>query len=304
MLSKQEQIIVYILTVIVIAVGGVLIFVKTPYDNIAVNKAARDAAQVQLEQLKLEYGPAAEKDLDEKIKAAYEDGDKVSEVFYDEMTEYTLDRTLRKFLEDVKDPFGGYKDSANINTDNMEIIGISTETLNLSLPEDKSPQYEIKEKSKIDTSIFGSGNNTQTEVKEGDPEVVLAEMLAKERDDAIQYYEDNKEKFSPGIQEAMRQVLAGNSETVAVHSVSFKMPLSPLEVDAITMAMLKSDKAIYIKGIEIEDLEEDAEDDSEIVVPQIGEGDDAVKLEVLQDKYMYKITFAFYCVQRMDKPNF
>lgn len=308
MLSKNEQIVVYIMAVLVIGIAGVLLFVMPNYKKIAVNQGIYDQKATELEDLKTRLSPAVEKELDEKIQTAYTEGDKVSESFYKEMTEYEADRTLREFLGDVKDPYD-YTTPVNINTDNMEIEGLKTSTFTVDLPKDKGVTYSIKEKSVIDTSIYGATPETvegaADESQNLSDDLLILTMLGKTREEASQFYEENKDKYSPGIQEAMRQVLAGTSETVAVQSLTFTMPLTPSEVNAIGMHALKSDKAIYIQEISREDLEEDTEEGGEIEPITISAGgEDELEVNMIQDKYLYSITLAFYCVQRLDKPNF
>jgi len=312
MLSKNEQIVVYVLAVLVIGVAGVLLFVMKDYKQIAVNQATYDQKAAELEDLKTRLSPAVEAELDAKIKTAYEEGDKVSQFFNEEMTEYEADRMLRAFLADVKDPYD-YKTPVPINTDNMDIVGLATETLSIEKFKEEPITYAIKEKSNIDTSIYG--NTTPETVDEAienlenmSEDVLIMTLLSMPQEEAAQFYEDNKEKLSPSIQAAMREVLALTSETVAVQKLTFTIPLTSSEASAIAMHTLKTDKAIMINEFTFDDLQvqldEEGEDVPTVKIGGSGGENEGIEIKVPQNVRQYTITISFYCVKRMDKPNF
>jgi len=310
MLSKNEQIIVYFLTVAVILAAGWFIFVAPSYNQIKTNQNILDTKQKELDKLKTELSDEAMEAIEVEIKAAYDEGIKAADVFYEEMSEYEVDQTLRQFLADVKDPLTGYKDSMNINTDNMIIEGIDKTELKISLNNDKLLEYPIREESVIDASAYlGASDESNTAINDENAEAnklnaaQLTELLQnKETNAAIDFYEKNKAKLSPGIREAMRSLLAGSSEEVAVQNVEFKINLSSEDINALTMAAIKSPKAMYIKSFEREDLEADLDSDKkdEETIRVSAGGGEEVEITRVYSVSTYTITMSFYCVKRPD----
>jgi len=311
MLSKNEQIFVYFLTVAVILAAGWFIFVAPSYNQIKTNQTILDTKQKELDKLKTELSDEAMEAIEVEIKAAYDEGIKAADVFYEEMSEYEVDQTLRQFLADVKDPLTGYKESMNINTDNMKIEGIDKTELKISLNNDKLLEYPIREESVIDASAYlGASDESNTAITDENAEAgkltaaQLTELLMnKEPEAAIDFYEKNKAKLSPGIREAMRVMLAGTSEDVAVQTVEFKINLSSEDINALTMAAIKSPKAMYITSFareELEiDLDKDKKEESEKIRVSAGGGED-VEIDRVYSVSTYTITMSFYCVKRPD----
>ncbi|MDR0223377.1 MAG: hypothetical protein LBI38_07605 [Oscillospiraceae bacterium] len=301
-LSKNEQIALYVVIVIVILATGVFIFLLPEYKKINVNKSALETKKVELSELEAELNDAAENALNDSILEAYKVGRVTAESFYEEMNEYEADRELRRILnEGVKDPFDSK--ALELDTNNMKITGLSTEPLSSSLFYPPDVAYPIKDKSKVDTSIYDTGENAEGNVGDIDNiDVLISMMPYMSKEDALEFYEETRKNgLKPLLVQTMWEFLTNYSETVAVQTITFEINLTKPEVEAIGMYLLNSDKAAYIKSVKFDVLDMDAETASDGVSVTVSEGEARPPDRKYDPLKKCTVEISFLCVQRMDE---
>jgi|GEM_PF-3870265 len=305
MLSKNEQIVIFVLTFLAFAVAGTVFFVMPSRSEVNKNKVTRTDKQNQLHQLQEDFNTGKIDDLQKQVMEAYEIGSSFSGSFYEEINEYQADRLLRSFLIDVKDPYTDYKEPANIKTDNLELVGLATEPFALNVFVPPGVVYPIKDMAHAGTAGTLPPIASLDDLANMTTEAMILAMRAMSPEEAVTFYNENNEKMSPYIQAGMREVLAGTSETVAVQTITFRIPMSVDQANALIMNTLRNDKAVIIKSIEPSDIEADFGPDTNPPEPEkvtVGEQDFSIK--TYSTDSLYTITIAFYCAERMDKPVF
>ncbi|MCL1788898.1 MAG: hypothetical protein FWG33_00910 [Oscillospiraceae bacterium] len=319
-LSKNEQIAVFVLIFIVIAVAGGILFVMPQYNKISDNKIVLDSKKAEFVRLEDELGFVRFEDIEKSVIAAYEDGRSVSETFYEgEMKTYESDRLVRNILQGV-----------NLNTDNLVINQLTTHSLMLSIFRDSDISYPIKdmatignagdladsEEGEAGTAEGGEQPAAEGESAEGgeavsipepvaiapedsaDLEAMVAYMMNAPRVGALDFYEDNMtdSQRAAYIVTAMREFLANESETVAMQSVQFEIPLTRAEAFTLSMHVYGLNNASYITGMTHREL------DGETVTN--ADGEQVTVSAAPGGKRLYTIDMMFFIVEPMEEPNF
>jgi len=312
MLSKNEQIVIFVLTFLVIAVAGTIFFVMPSRSAVNSNKTLRADKQAQLHQLQEDYSTGKVDQLEAEVTEAYNTGNSVSVSFYEEMSEYQADRVLRNFLKDVKDPYTDYKDSANIDTDNLVLTGLATETFALNMFVPPEITYPIKDMAQSGAAGTLPPIETTEDLANLTSDALILLMRGMTPAEAVTFYEENKAALSPFIQAGMREVLAGNSETVAVQKVTFKIPLTSYQANAVYMSTLRNDKAVIVDSVVLSDITPELENEGEGEGGEGGGGRNTtitvgereIEIKPYSPESLYEITLAFFCVERMGEPVF
>ncbi|MCL2634574.1 MAG: hypothetical protein FWD34_08700 [Oscillospiraceae bacterium] len=306
-LSKKERIAIFIIIVVVIGVAGFFFFILPQYRDIEPNQALLETKRAELASLQAELNDENERDLDRKILDAYNSGDKLSEVFHEEMTEIEADRYIRELLSKVNDYYGDNPGAFKLNLDSFTITGIGTTSLATLMYTPQGVMYDIKDKTFVDTSVFCDGREQNDAPAPSSVDEMVATMRGMSVEGWFEYYTaETANNISPELRHAMREALAGFGETVAVQSVSFSLWLTPEEFDALSVYIFEQEMAMKIKTMAFAEMAPDGAPEEETMTVDHPDPEmDAVSF-VVPAKYnpqkMYEITIDFYCVERMAEP--
>ncbi|MCL1902896.1 MAG: hypothetical protein FWF94_00575 [Oscillospiraceae bacterium] len=320
-LSRNEQIAVFILIFIIVAAAGVILFIWPQYNSIKDNKALLDSKKAEFVRLEDELGFSKFEKMEKEIVEAYEDGRDVSENFYEEeLTAYNADRLVRDVLQGV-----------GLNTDNLIVNQLSTHSLMLSIFRDTDISYPIKDLATIGNAddVSAASNDAEASGEEGennadnenndndeaaaaepaaapapvavapsddddaDLEAMVAYLMNAPRVGALDYYEQNMANPAKAVYvvTAMREFLSNESETVAMQSVQFEIPLTKEEAFALSMYVYNLPNASYITSITHRELDGTTNADGEVVNTAGG-------------KRLYTVNMMFFIVEPMEEPNF
>jgi hypothetical protein len=327
-LSKNEQIMVYVVFFLVIAVAGLFVIILPARDNIAVNRGVLEQRQGVLDDYERRLGDDAFTQIGIDIMAAYRDGVGASEFFYeDEMSSYEADRLIRGILAEISNP-ANETGTLQFLPDNLRVNALSTHSLaaNVFLPFDIS--YNIKELARIgtaddyasgDSEEGGGGESTEGEGSEegggADPGLVAESgmplsdmrrfMTAASRGQALNFYNDNKDDSAmiANLITTMRLFLARETETVLAQTVSFEIPLTEEEAFAISMHVFELPNATYIR---IMTRDEDEVSGGGAAPPVADGGDEEAPAPTPTpggSRMLYTIEVVFLIVEPMQEPN-
>lgn len=132
-LSKQERIGALVIAVIVILAVGIFMFIKPRAEAIGTSKTS-------LENKQSEYTTAEAKaktkdSLKQQVLDAFEDGENLADVFFEEMTSYQADEEFRAFLEQC---------GANVVVGALSVNAPSVTTLGVQFFEEDEVSYALK----------------------------------------------------------------------------------------------------------------------------------------------------------------
>lgn len=135
-LSKQERIGVLIIAVAIIIGLGIFFFIVPKFEEVGVSRNTLSSKQS-------EYQAAVDKanlkdGLKDQVIAAYEEGQDLADMFFEEMTPYELDAETRLFLENAK--AAGH----NVVVESLNVSMPSTATLSVSFFSESELSYDLK----------------------------------------------------------------------------------------------------------------------------------------------------------------
>ncbi len=132
-LSKQERIGVLIIAVILILGLGIWLFIVPKFESVSQSNITLDS---KTQELKTAQEKAATKDqLKEQVLAAYEAGENLADMFFEEMTHYQADEEFRAFLDQCK---------TNIYVADMSVGEPTVSTLAPTYFEKQEVEYALK----------------------------------------------------------------------------------------------------------------------------------------------------------------
>lgn len=132
-LSKQERIGALVIAVIVILAVGIFMFIKPRAEAIGTSKTSLENKQSELATARAK---ADTKDsLKTQVLQAFEDGENLADVFFEEMTAYEADEEFRAFLEQC---------GANVVVGALTVNAPSVTTLGVEFFEEKEVSYALK----------------------------------------------------------------------------------------------------------------------------------------------------------------
>ncbi|MCL1881906.1 MAG: hypothetical protein FWF76_06985 [Oscillospiraceae bacterium] len=330
-LSKNEQIALMIVAVLVVAVAGLFVFVLPAYNRIAPNRASYNEIRNQYNTFEENYGDSAFQRIGQDIVVAYEYGVGASEGFYEnEMYDFEADRRVREIL-----------DSLNLSTGDLAIQRLQTQALTLTQFMPFNISYPIKDLATIgevgDVAPAGEAEENDGESEgaiEGE-NVSLPPPPAEagtsvegmrrvmqgaigNRAFALRTFREwlaSDEHDNADVIEAMRSFLANDAEVVVAQRVVFEIPLNVAQKDALSMYIYNLPNATYIRSIRRGDVvavvagavEVEGELDTGEVVDADGQGEDGgdavLPVPAGGLTFMYTVELDFYIVEPMNEPS-
>ncbi|MCL2070614.1 MAG: hypothetical protein FWH07_00055 [Oscillospiraceae bacterium] len=311
-LSKNEQIALYVVIFLVIAVAGGILFLMPEYNKIEENRNMLNTRKAEYARLEEELGLEKFENVEKSIIAAYEDGRGASAAFYDnEMSSYEADRLIRDVLRGV-----------NLDTNNLVVNPLTTHSLVMSIFRDIDITYGIKDMATIGSAedMVSEGGDVVAETSAegetvaeptattapvsaavpdedaGDLDAMMAFMMNAPRVQALDFFEQNitNQARAAYVVTAMREFLANESETVAVQSVRFEMLMTRQEAFALSMHVYNLNNASYITSMTNQEFNSSStvNADGEVVAADGG------------GRRVYTVDMMFFIVEPMEEPNF
>jgi len=99
-LSKQERMAVLVIAVIIILGLGIFLFIVPSFKSIGTSNASLTSKKQELADAQAKAATAM--DLGTQVNEAYKQGDKVADMFFEEMKAYEADDQIRDFIQYCK----------------------------------------------------------------------------------------------------------------------------------------------------------------------------------------------------------
>lgn len=205
-LSKQERMAVLIIAVIIILGLGIFLFIVPQFQNIGTSNTQLVAKQQELQSA--EERAATRVQLGQDVYAAYEDGQNIADMFFEEMKPYQADNEIREFIQFCKDK------GVAISVDSLSIGAAGVSELGVTFNEESEIVYDLK--------TFARGDSDNGELSEEQQRTaILQEALANvqsvgsidvsftvsalEQDDLLKFFDCvNDYEKSDGVRKAIR----------------------------------------------------------------------------------------------------
>lgn len=126
-LSKQERIAVLIIAVIIILGIGIFLFIVPQFEKIGTSNASLTTKKQELSDAQTRAATVT--DLGTQVTDAYNQGNMLADMFFEEMTAYEADDQIRDFIQYCKD--AGLKctvDSISVGTPSVGTLGVTFNT--------------------------------------------------------------------------------------------------------------------------------------------------------------------------------
>lgn len=310
-LSKQERMAVLVIAVIIILGLGVFLFIVPQFQSIGTSNASLTAKKQELSDAQAKAETVVS--LGEQVNEAYKQGDKVADMFFEEMKAYEADDQIRDFIQYCKDQ--GVKCSVDSITIGTPTVG----DLGVTFNEESEITYDLKTAARGDSAV-------DEETDEQRREAILQEALANtqtvgaidvtfevttlEPDDLLKFIDLINDYEINGVRKAMRLSSGIEIEYADVQTKYDKivddMTLD-LTYDAIKEVADENGKKFPSK----QELKEKlglvtttTNEDGETVTVNNNNKDDDTIFDVGDDViYTAELTVTMYSLERMQDPT-
>lgn len=315
-LSKQERMAVLIIAVIIILGLGIFLFIVPQFQNIGTSNAQLVAKQQEL--TAAEEKAATRVQLGQDVYAAYEDGQNIADMFFEEMKPYQADNEIREFIQFCKDK------GVAISVDSLSIGAPGVSELGVSFNEESEIVYDLK--------TFARGDSDNGELTEEQQRTaILQEALSNvqsvgsidvtfsvstlTQDDMLKFFDCvNDYQKSDGVRKA---ISVSSGITIDYNDVQEKYDeiinnIAPdIRYDALRELAAESNVKIPTKqeikealGIEEANNNQQNTDGGEDNAPAANNNKDDVVGEIQED-YVYsaEVTLTMYSLERMQDPT-
>jgi hypothetical protein len=301
-LSKNEQIALFIVCFLVIAVAGFFVFVNPALRQMGENAVRLVEKQAEFDKLTEDYGDPAFAKIGRDIMAAYERGVTASEGFHErEYRDFEADRLIKEIL-------AGVEELPALN--NLLIQRAGTSSLDLTLHTPHVVSYNIKELATIEGSDVDNA-------EAGTLEFMRRRMAGASRNQALNYYKDwieDSDYNNDDVVTAMREFLSNESEGVGSLTVNFAIEMTQEEADKLSMHVLGLSDATYIismirgeqpvsnNAVAGDSVDADDLDGGDDTAGDGGGGGGSATIDP-GGRFIFAVEMVFYIVQRMDEPD-
>ena len=310
-LSKQERMAVLVIAVIIILGLGIFLFIVPSFKSIGTSNASLTSKKQELADAQAKAATAM--DLGTQVNEAYKQGDKVADMFFEEMKAYEADDQIRDFIQYCKDQ--GVKCSVDSITIGTPTVG----DLGVTFNEESEVTYDLK------TAARGDSTGDE-ETDEQRREAILKEALANtqtvgaidvtfevttlEPEDLIKFIDVINNYEINGVRKAMRLSSGLEIEFDDVeekYNKIFDDMTLDLTFDAIKEVADENGKKFPTK----QELKEKlglvtttTNEDGETVTVANNNKDDDTVLDVGDDViYIAEVTITMYSLERMQDPT-
>jgi hypothetical protein len=297
-LSKNEQIVLFVVVFLVVAVAGTIIFLMPRFDEIEASREALNQQRAQFAQLNEELGLQAFKNMEEQIMDAFHLGKETSEAFYSEaFTSYNADRLIRGVLAQL-----------DLTIDNLSISRLSTYDMRLALHTDEdvwtilSELVAVQNAKDVLNEILLAGDFTEAVIDEpedlSDMDAVKLYLMTASKPEGLAFLEKHWDNMNLEFTAAAREFLVRFDETILMQSVRFEIPMTEEKANDLSMLVYEIDqvqrnetenfKTTYISQMTWRDREDE---------DKIGAGMDNA------DR-VYTVQILFFVIRPMVEPTF
>ncbi len=290
-LSKQERIGVLIIAVILIIGLGIWLYIVPKFQNVSQSNVTLDSKTVELNTA---LEKAATKDsLKDQVLAAYENGENLADMFFEEMTAYEADAEFRAFLDQCK---------TNIYVADLSVGKPSVTTLAPKYFEEEEVTYALKTyvtqdieptEAELATAArwdavrnaLGASQDVGSISIDFDVTTLSPEEIIAFCDEVNDYI-----KTENGKDTRKAVMISGLSVTYTENEEIYDELIEQIEKEAEDKALDELYKEFNLKR-PVEELKEETEKEEE------------AKLEVTDVIYTLSATITFYSVERMQDPT-
>ncbi len=289
-LSKQERIGILVVAVILIIGLGIWFFI-VPKIN-AANKSNATLATKEKELSEAQSKALRKDDLKQQIIDAYEEGEDLANMFFEELTPYEADMEFRAFLEQCE---------ANVLVESLTVSEAETATLAPEYYEPEEVTYDLKtyvtqDIEKTEEEIESEERWTEIKTALGASQTVGAitveftvnaldpAELLKFADEVNHYI---KEENSKDTRKAV--ILNGYSFSYPLNEKMYDLLMEEIEIDALNEAIDLLCKHLGLTRQEQPEQSQEEEENKNDPVPE---------------EYIFQLTTSvtFYSVERMQDP--
>lgn len=309
-LSKQERMAVLIIAVIIILGLGIFLFIVPQFQSIGTSNASLESKKKELADAQAKAATVV--DLGTQVNDAYKQGNKLADMFFEEMKDYEADDQIRDFIQFCKD--SGLKCSVDSITIGTPTVG----NLGVTFNEESEITYDLKTAARGD-----SANGEQTD--EQRREEILQNALANtqtvgaidvtfnvttlEPDDLIKFIDLINNYEINGVRKAMR-LSSGIEIEFADVAVKYQKVIDDMTLDLTFDALKEVADENGKKFPTKQELKEKLG-----LVKTTGEGDgdgdtaaaqpaDDLMYDIGDDEiYTAELTITMYSLERMQDPT-
>ena len=304
-LSKVEKIVIMSRVVLGILAAGIFFFAYPAYKEIG--KAESRLKSLETERTNIYAELEREATIDDEIKTAKTDAEKLEGSFYPDLTTY----------ETVEAVMAHLKDSA-LETHGISATNISTESLKLEVYESKEIVYDLKTYSQsargndeteevLLEGQFKDGNKVYTITANSLTDIVITD----ENEEVVE-----AKKYTDTMVEAYKETLCkyaaaqGSAQTVGVVTASFKVSGRYEDYLNFINYILNYERATYMDNIVIPMTTDPVADKEALYVDESGNiinGEEATKMTDVgvpcdaDTPIEQDITLKFFCVEQMEE---
>jgi hypothetical protein len=226
-LSKNEQLILFVVVFAIIAVAGTILFLMPKFEQIGASNTVYNQKRTELDTLSTDFGLEKFKEVEANINKAREEGVEAAKPFYGrDFTSYDADRMIRDILAE-----------RNLLLDNLAINRMGLYDMRLSIHRPDVLVSEIGDEARVTLGNTGGDETAPTpenaEETEENIEAMRAFMATTTRARALNFYEAHQNNLS--LVRATREFLERDSETLHMQSVRFEIQLTPEEAFDLSM---------------------------------------------------------------------
>lgn len=290
-LSKQERIGALVILVIVILAVGVFIFIKPRFEEIGISRTSLENKQ---QELTAAQEKAATKDpLKQQVIDAFEEGENLADMFFEEMTAYQAEAEFREFLAQC---------GCNVVVNSVSVSAPAVSTLGVSFVDEQEIVYNLK------TYATQGVDPTEEELAAEARQQILRETLAGNQEvgsitisfDVVAIDQDELIKFCDAVNNYQKQEAGGLTRKACIlNGASFSYPkvsdeYSKLAEEIANSAKEAGTKELYKKFNRTPPASE---------TPAAAEGNEQTQLAVSDNIFTLSTSITFYSVARMQDPT-
>jgi hypothetical protein len=260
-LGKNEQIVLFVVVFLVIAVAGFFIFLWPEYNKISANRAVFNQRQAQFNSSSEELGLDKFQEKEAEILAAYENGKDVSEAFYSSASEnYDVDRLVRSILGDI-----------DLDINNLTINPLRNFPLTLTVFRPEGVVDELSRMAQIGAADDEEGEGEGEGDAAGEPvgeasyddgdsgilarvpedindvDALVGFMTGANRNEVLDFFEENEK--TEDVIAAMREFLDDKTQAVLSQTVQFDIMLTDSEAFELSMHIYRLTESTYISSM-------------------------------------------------------
>ncbi len=294
-LSKQERIGVLIIAVILILGLGIWLYIVPKVQSINQSNVALDSKRQEL--VAAQQKAATKDDLKTQVLAAYDKGENLANMFFEEMTTYELDEEFRTFLAQCE---------TDVYVADFAVTEPSTITLAPNYFEEAEVEYALK------TYVTKDIEPTEEELATQARWEAIRNALGTSQtvgcntvnftftvlspEDMMKFYDEvnNYMKTENGKETRKALRISGMNVSYPDNESYYEELMESIAEEAEDAAL----DALYKEHNMKRPVDETP------VVPETGaQGEEEARLNVSDTIYSYSVTLTFYTVERMQDPT-